>query len=62
MLCRVGAVEIWRILEINAPFLTPEELWPEAGPEAGAAVLGSHFTLPSLGRVEAEGEAFRWVD
>ncbi len=38
MLCRVGAVEIWRILEINAPFLTPEELWPEAGPEARAAV------------------------
>ncbi len=38
MLCRIGAVEIWRILEVNAPFLTPEELWPEAGPDARATV------------------------
>ena len=23
MLCRIGDVEIWRILEINGPFLKP---------------------------------------
>lgn len=33
MLCRIGEVEVWRILEINAPFLTPEKLFPTAGPE-----------------------------
>ena len=33
MLCRIGAVEVWRILEINAPFLTPEKLFPNAGPD-----------------------------
>ena len=132
MLRRVGAVEIWRIPEIDAPFLTPEELWPETGPaaraaverhvprclcprsgrailpiqgfllkmpshvilvdacvgndktvpglpawngrkdarfmaglaavETGATVLGSHFTLPPVDRVEAEGAAFRWIE
>ena len=33
MLCKIGDIEVWRILEINAPFLSPEELWPDAGPE-----------------------------
>ena len=33
MLCRIGDVEIWRILEINGPFLKPEELYPNAGPD-----------------------------
>lgn len=33
MLCRIGDVEIWRILEINAPFLSAEELFPDAGPD-----------------------------
>lgn len=28
--------------------------------ESGARVLGSHFTLPSIGRVRAEGDAFAW--
>ncbi|MEL6794310.1 MAG: MBL fold metallo-hydrolase [Pseudomonadota bacterium] len=41
MLCKIGDVEIWRILEINAPFLTPEELFPTAGPEV-TAVFGEH--------------------
>ena len=31
MLCRIGNVEVWRILESNDPFKTPEELFPEAG-------------------------------
>ena len=33
MLCRIGDVEVWRILESNDPFKTPEELFPEAGPD-----------------------------
>jgi glyoxylase-like metal-dependent hydrolase (beta-lactamase superfamily II) len=35
MLCKIGDIEVWRILEINAPFLTPEELFPTAGPDVG---------------------------
>lgn len=38
MLCRIGDVEVWRILEIHAPFMTPEELWPTAGPDVSAVV------------------------
>ncbi len=30
MLCRIGEIEVWRLLEINGPFLTPEALWPDA--------------------------------
>ena len=41
MLCKIGDVEIWRILEIHAPFLTPEELYPTAGPEV-AAIMNSY--------------------
>ena len=33
MLCKIGEVEVWRILDILAPFRTPEELFPNAGPE-----------------------------
>lgn len=36
MLCMIGDVEVWRILEINAPFLTPEALFPDAGPDVRA--------------------------
>ncbi|WP_299561429.1 MBL fold metallo-hydrolase [uncultured Sulfitobacter sp.] len=38
MLSKIGSVEIWRILDIHAPFLTPAELWPNAGPEVSAVV------------------------
>lgn len=31
MLCRIGDVEVWRILESNDPFKTPEDLFPDAG-------------------------------
>ncbi|WP_419906824.1 MBL fold metallo-hydrolase [Hoeflea sp.] len=41
MLCKIGDVEVWRILEINAPFLTPEELFPTAGPDV-AKIVESH--------------------
>ncbi|MEM7546522.1 MAG: MBL fold metallo-hydrolase [Pseudomonadota bacterium] len=33
MLCRIGEVEVWRILEINAPFEIVDELYPTAGPD-----------------------------
>ena len=33
MLCKIGEIEVWRILEINAPFRAPEELFPNAGPD-----------------------------
>ena len=29
MLCRIGDVEIWRILEINAPYLPAKDLFPD---------------------------------
>ncbi|MEQ6249171.1 MBL fold metallo-hydrolase [Sulfitobacter sp. HNIBRBA3233] len=33
MLCKIGEVEVWRILDMNGPFLTPEDLFPNAGPD-----------------------------
>lgn len=36
MLCKIGDVEVWRILEIHAPFMMPEELFPNAGPDVRA--------------------------
>ncbi|OED35116.1 MBL fold metallo-hydrolase [Chromatiales bacterium (ex Bugula neritina AB1)] len=38
MLYKVGDIEVWRILEIHEPFLTPEELYPTAGPDVAAIV------------------------
>ena len=38
MLCRIGDVEVWRILEINGPYLSPEELFPDAGPVVREAI------------------------
>ena len=38
MLCKIGDVEVWRILEICEPFVTPEELYPTAGPDVAAIV------------------------
>ena len=38
MLCKIGDIEVWRILEINAPFLPPEDLWPDAGPDVREVV------------------------
>ena len=33
MLTRIGDIEIWRILEINGPYLPPAELFPDEGPD-----------------------------
>ncbi len=33
MLCQIGDVEIWRILEMNGPFRPAEDLFPNAGPD-----------------------------
>ena len=38
MLCRIGEIEIWRILEMNGPFMPPEELYPTAGPDVRAII------------------------
>ncbi len=38
MLCRIGEIEVWRVLEIHAPFMTPEELYPTAGPDVRSIV------------------------
>lgn len=38
MLCRIGDVEVWRILEICAPFREPKELFPNAGPEVRSII------------------------
>ena len=41
MLCKIGDVEVWRILDIHGPFLLPEQLYPTAGPDV-AAIIESH--------------------
>ncbi|WP_317055754.1 hypothetical protein [Roseovarius rhodophyticola] len=41
MLCRIGAIEIWRALDLYGPFLAPEELFPTAGPDV-AHVIETH--------------------
>lgn len=41
MLCKIGDIEVWRILEINAPFLPPEHLFPTAGPDV-AKIIEQH--------------------
>lgn len=38
MLCRIGEVEVWRILELHGPFLPPEELFPNAGPDVARLI------------------------
>lgn len=38
MLCKIGDVEVWRILEIHAPFMMPQELFPNAGPDVSAII------------------------
>lgn len=60
MLCRIGDVEIWRILEIHAPFLPPEELFPTAGPEVGQ-IVASHVPgglCPKTGRLMLPVQGF----
>ncbi len=38
MLCKIGDVEVWRILEIHGPFLKPEDLYPTAGSDVGSII------------------------
>ncbi len=33
MLCKIGDVEVWRLLDFHGPFLPPAELFPNAGPD-----------------------------
>lgn len=41
MLCKIGDIEVWRILEMHGPFLPPEMLWPNAGPDV-AKIVAQH--------------------
>lgn len=41
MLCKIGDVEVWRILEINKPYRPPEELFPTAGPDV-TSIIEAH--------------------
>lgn len=53
MLCKIGDVEIWRILDLHAPFKTPEELFPNAGPDV-SAIVRAHVRdglCPETGRL-----------
>jgi glyoxylase-like metal-dependent hydrolase (beta-lactamase superfamily II) len=38
MLCKIGDVEVWRILEIHAPFMSPEELFTNAGSDVSTLI------------------------
>ena len=38
MLCKIGEIEVWRILEMDMPFMLPEELYPNAGPDVSAII------------------------
>lgn len=53
MLCRIGDVEIWRILEIHGPFMAPEELFPTAGPDVARIIAETtpHSLCPESGRL-----------
>ena len=53
MLCQIGEVEVWRILELNGPFLTPERLFPNAEPDV-AEIIERHVPsglCPDSGRL-----------
>lgn len=34
----------------------------ETSTELGLTVLGTHFTLPFIGRIDADGDVFRWME
>ncbi len=38
MLTRIGEIEIWRVLELNAPFLPAETLYPTAGADVARLI------------------------
>jgi len=38
MLLKIGDVEVWRLLDMNGPFMSPHSLFPNAGPEVAAEI------------------------
>lgn len=38
MLCKIGEIEVWRMLDIHAPFLLPTQLFPNAGADVGTEI------------------------
>jgi glyoxylase-like metal-dependent hydrolase (beta-lactamase superfamily II) len=53
MLCKIGDVEVWRLLDLHGPFLMPEEMFPTAGPDIKAAfeTHAPDSLCPQSGRV-----------
>ena len=53
MLAKIGQVEIWRILEINGPFLAPDVLFPNAGGDVAERIeaLSPGQICPISGRL-----------
>lgn len=41
MLCKIGEVEVWRLLDMHGPFMPAEELFPSAGPDV-AHIIEAH--------------------
>ena len=60
MFCKIGDVEIWRVLQSDAPFLLPEEMFPDAAPDVGKT-LDTHVPgglCPETGRVMLPVQGF----
>ena len=53
MLCKIGEVEVWRLLEMNGPFREAVTLFPTAGPDVARIMeeLAPGQTEPGTGRV-----------
>lgn len=53
MLCKIGEIEIWRILDLNGPFREAATLFPNAGPDVLRLMeeLAPGQTDPASGRV-----------
>ncbi|MEM7067287.1 MAG: MBL fold metallo-hydrolase [Pseudomonadota bacterium] len=53
MLCKIGEIEVWRILEMNFPFKPPEELFPNDAEEAREAIerLVPHQVCSNTGKL-----------
>ncbi|MGB1234640.1 MAG: MBL fold metallo-hydrolase [Planktomarina sp.] len=72
MLCKIGQVEVWRILDLLGPFKTPEELFPNAGPDVADQIKAldpdgifrstGHLILPIQGFLLKTGDQVILID
>ncbi len=60
MLCRVGEIEVWRVLDWQGLFLTPEELFPNAPQDVAQIMeaLAPGTVCPDTGRVNLPVQAY----